>query len=207
MIHQEFFNKLVNVMTSETYLEGVKKARAEYIKIAGEVFEDDTSFEMRMTSFLEWYILAHPIKTKNKTPLKIYLDEYNASIKDEEREFFSGLVNTIHSVFEIKGQKKEFLKIKDLFSMENYLVSEDNSNYNFRKGDILEAKVFPFKGKYFFSNAFCFHPKKAGKFISSELKKMKKNNNPDISDFILKLSYMNLKWERARGIDAKEIYR
>src|SRR3989304_6587310 len=164
MIHQEYFNKLVNVMTSETYLEEVKKARVEYIKIAGEVFEDDKSFEMRMTSFLEWYILAHPLKTKNKTPLKIYLDEYTASIKDDEREFFSGFVNTIHSVFEIKGQKKEFLKIKDLFSMENYLISD-------------------------------------------ELKKMKKNNNSDISDFILKLSYMNLKWERARGIDAKEIYR
>jgi hypothetical protein len=207
MIHQEYFNKLVNVMTSETYIEEVKKARAEYIKIAGEVFEDDKSFEMRMTSFLEWYILDRHINAKNKTPLKIYLDEYASSINDEEREFFSGLINTIHSIFEIKGQKKEFIKIRDLFSMENHLVSEDNINHNFRKRDIVEAKIFPFKGKYLFSNAFCFHPKTAGKFIGSEFKKMKKDSNPAVSDFILRLSYMNLKWERARGIDAKEIYR
>ena len=207
MIHQEYFNKLVNTMTSEAYLEEVKKARTDYIKIAGEVFEDDKSFEMIMTSFLEWYILDRPIKAKNKTPLRIYLDEHAASIDSDEREFSSGLVNIIHSIFEVKGQKKEFLKMRDMLSMENHLVSEGNSTHNFRKGDILEARIFPFRGKYFFSSAFCFHPKKAGKFIYSELKKINKNNNSDIADFILKLSYMNLKWERARGIDAKEIYR
>ncbi|MBI4379418.1 MAG: hypothetical protein HY578_10015, partial [Nitrospinae bacterium] len=65
---------MLNVMTSEPFTNELKKARTEYTKVAGEVFEDDKSFEMRMNSFLEWYILDRPISSKNKTPLQTYLD-------------------------------------------------------------------------------------------------------------------------------------
>ena len=214
MIHNQFFSKMLNVMTSEPFTNELKKARTEYTKVAGEVFEDDKSFEMRMNSFLEWYILDRPISSKNKTPLLLYLDEYNNSFSDEESEFLHGIKNNIHSIFEVKGQKKEFIRIKDLLMMERYNVSEDNSHFSFRKGDIVEARLLPFREKYFFSNAFCFHPQKIGKFIKSELKKIHlqkggggQSENKIIKDFIQRLSYMNLKWERARQIDANDIYR
>lgn len=211
MIHQEYFDKLIHEMTAEPFGEELKAARMEYTKVAGEIFEDDKSFEMRMTSFIEWYLLDRPVKSKNKPPIKIYLDEiapyFSEGLDSEEREFLHGLLSNRHSIFEVKGQKKEFIKIYDLFTAEKYLVTEDNSHRSFRKGDVLEARIFPFKGSYLFTNAFCFHPQKAYKFIKGELKKMKKNGDGDIKDFILRISYMNLKYERARGIDAKEIYR
>jgi hypothetical protein len=209
-------------MTAEPFGEELKAARMEYKKVAGEIFEDDKSFEMRMTSFVEWYLLDRPVKSKNRTPIKIYLDEiipYSVEgIDHEEREFLQGLLSNRHSIFEVRRQKKEFVKIQDLFTADKYLVKEDNGHQIFRKGDVLEARIFPLKGSYLFTNAFCFHPHKAYKFIKGELKKMKKNHlstplltkegiDGRLKDFILRISYMNLKYERARGIDAKEIYR
>lgn len=219
MIHQEYFDKLIHKMTDEPFRGELKTARLEYTKAAGEVFEDDKSFDIRMNSFLEWYILDRPMETKHKTPIQIYLSEYSESMNGEEREFLNGLAGNLHSIFEVKRHERESIKVEDIFTSEKYLVTENNGHQGFRSGDILEARLFPFKGSYFFTNAFCFHLQGASKFIKGELKKMKKEHlstaihpnvriNGKLTDFILRLSYMSLKYERARQtIDVNDIYR
>jgi hypothetical protein len=209
MIYQEYFDKLIHKMADEAFGEKLKAARLEYIKAAGEVFEDDKSFDIRMDSFLEWYLLDYHLIEGgyNGSPLSIYLSKHGEYINAEDRDFLNGLADNLHSIFEVKRHESKSINLEDIFTAEKYLVKEDNRHCSFRRGDILEARLFLFKGSYFFTNTFCFHPKSAYKFISEELKKMRKNGNKNIKDFILRASYMNLMYERARQIDINNIYR
>ena len=61
---------LIKIATNPPYSNNLLAARQEYQKYAGEIFDDDKSYENQMALFLEWYILT----VLNRPMTKQYLN-------------------------------------------------------------------------------------------------------------------------------------
>jgi hypothetical protein len=83
---------------------------------------------------------------------------------------------------------------------------ETDIHQGFARGDLFEARLVPFKGKYEFSKGFCFHPIEMESFILSEIKKVRYQDKARQTKLILQLSAMKLRHLRFSHIDVKHIY-
>ena len=65
----KLFDQVINYATTPYFSEELFKAREEYKNSVGEIYEDDQSYENRMSHFLEWYVFDRNITGKTITPL------------------------------------------------------------------------------------------------------------------------------------------
>ena len=54
--YQPYLEQLIAFATAEARKPDLLTAKAEYFERTGEIFEDDKQFEMRMASFLDYYL-------------------------------------------------------------------------------------------------------------------------------------------------------
>ena len=201
---QQYFNRIVEYATGEDFPE-VEKAKRDYFKITGEVNEDDESFEIRLAGFLDWYIFDRPLDGMKKTPAQASYDSLDSSTPKDERNSYEGFLSTIHSIFQIRKFVDPGVYVVDLFNKQRYFVEERRS-IAFSEKDILEARLVPFRGGYYFTEALYAYPREAWKFIKGEIKKTRKEGK-SVAGLIQKLSQANLKFERYHGIDIREIFK
>ena len=205
-MYQPHLDALIAFASGEGYKEELLKAKAEYFAGTGEIFEDDRAFEMRMASFLNYYIFDRPMPGSGRTPAQLFLDQSGAA-SDPERAVRRGFVETRHSLWEVRKLAKDLVRLRDQFTGKDTDVFERRQPAGLNKGDLIEARLIPVDGHWLFSPAFCFHPPEAKKVILKELKRLKKEE-PSFStrDFIWTLAKMRLKWDRYRNIAVTDIY-
>lgn len=198
---------------SEWATEGREKeileARAAYFERIGEAHEEDRSFEARMTSFFEHFLFDRPLDGLEKTPVLAYLERFEASLSPEEREALEALSRSVYATFEVKKLGTRLgLRVRELLSREEYEILERRELVALAKGDILNARVVPWKGAHVFSGAFIYHPREAAKAILREAKRRRKAG-PEASpvDFAMELARMALKLERYRNVAVENIYK
>lgn len=288
---EDDLNKIIEYATGPSLADEVYKAKEEYRRNIGDVFEDDKSFENRMTLFLEWYVFDRIMKDQTITPLHAYLEKNRETWSPEDLKTYTDFTRHIHGIFVVKKIRKTSVAVLNLFDKAICEVADPQSEIIFRKDDIFEGRIVPYSAEIRFTGAFCFHPHETLKFIKkeidkinselqkseNELKKMRLDESKLDSDinkhlkkiqdlivkidkcrtadkktalefnksgleqrkaefeakrnalkekmyslisikiareapearnkFMQKLSYMNLKWERFRQIDLKDIYR
>lgn len=202
---QEYMDKLVEAVTTKQFSEEVIKAKKEYFLKVGKIFDDDKSFENRMVSFTEWYCFDRKLGKYQKSPLKCFMDANTSKWSNKKLNVYTGFLKNIHSVFYIEKIKEDTVIVQDMCDSEKYLISIDQSNLFFHKGDICEARLIPFEEEYFFSGSFCFHPNQLYRKIKKNLKKIS-NNQTEKMEFLLLLCSMSLKLERSRRPNLKDIY-
>ncbi len=201
---QQYFDRIVEYVTGENSPE-IEKAKENYFKLTGEVYEDDKSFEIRLAGFLDWYIFDRPLEGIKKTPAQAFYDSLDSSTPKEERDIYEGMLSTIHSIFQIRKFVEAGVYVKDLFNKKEYFIEERRS-IGFSEKDILEGRLIPFRGKYYFTEALYAYPREAGRFIKGELKQARKAGK-SIAGLIQRFSRLNLKFERYHRIDIREIYK
>lgn len=201
---QQYFDRIVEYVTGEDSPE-IEKAKEDYFKLTGEVYEDDKSFEIRLAGFLDWYIFDRPLEGIKKTPAQAFYDSLDSSAPKEERYIYEGMLSTIHSIFQIRKFVEAGVYVKDLFNKKEYFIEERRS-IGFSEKDILEGRLIPFKGRYYFTEALYAYPREVGRFIKGEIKKARKAGK-SITGLIQRLSQLNLKFERYHRIDIREIYK
>ena len=205
-MYQQQLDALIAFASSDRFKEELLKAKAEYFAGTGEVFEDDRSFEMRMASFLDWYLFDRVLQGPGVTPARVFLDEAQG-VEPADVAIRRGLAETRHSLWEVRKLAKELIRLRDCFTGKDTDVFERRQPAGLKKGDVIEARLIPLDGRFLFSPAFCFHPPEARKVIFKELKRLKKEQ-PGFGtrDFIWSLAKMRLKWERYRNIAVTDIY-
>ena len=72
---KEKIDLLIQKITQNQDSNDILEARKEYQKLAGEIYEDDRTYETRMGLFLEWYIFDHTVPGKEKSPLELFFDQ------------------------------------------------------------------------------------------------------------------------------------
>ena len=199
MSYQAYLDQLIAFASHEDRKPDLLAAKAEYFQRTGEVFEDDKQFEMRMASFLDYYLFDRKQPEGGKTPAEEFLDGRTAAGDAAEVAAFRSFTETVHGLFEVRKIKPGVVRLRELFGGKEFDVTERRHTVGLEKGDILEARLIPFDGALVFSSAFCFHPREAAKSIKKEVKRRKKEM-PDAPP-------MELTWEAAKRALKADRYR
>lgn len=207
-MYQKYLEPIIEEFTTGEYYREVFTAKQEYFEKAGVVYEDDGDFEQRMNIFMDWYLFERDLPGVDLPPVKYYFRKNKEKFTSEELNIYKDFTNTIHSIFLLRRFTftKGGIVVQDLFSNKKYTVVDSEMNSGFSKGDIFEARIIPFKGKYEFSKGFCFHPIEMRSFILSEIKKVRFHDKARQTKLILQLAAMKLKHSRFNHIDVKHIY-
>ncbi len=204
--YQTQLDQLIAYASAESRKPELLAAKAEYFGLTGEVFEDDKVFEMRMASFLDYYLFDRASPSTGKTPAQEYF-ELNRDGPAEVVAGFRGFTETTHGLFEVRKLGKGFVRLRELFGGKDYEITERRQLAGLEKGDILEARLIPYGGHLWFSAGFCYHPKHVRELIRKEIKRRKKKEplrTP--KELTFECAKMALKVERYRQIAVEKIY-
>ena len=162
---------LIKIATDAPFSNDLLVARKEYQKYAGDIFEDDKSYENQMALFLEWYIFERIDPIHDQTVLEVIINnekEVSPHLLKNIRKFTSN----IHGLFIIKKIRGHSIRVINLFDDEQYDVVGSSNKFYFSKGTVFEGRLLPHEDSCYFTGNFCFHPEGSKKFIKSEIKKV-----------------------------------
>jgi hypothetical protein len=203
---QPHIDRLITFVSGPDFQAELQTAKREYFEQTGEVFETDDAFEMRMASFLEWFLFDRKLSTQPLTPAELYLERSMQTVDEQDRIVLRNFAHTVHSLFEVGKLKPDTMHMKDLFSGKSHPVFERRKPVGIDTGDIVEARlILTPDNKLMFSPAFCFHPREAKKAIL-KLVKAHKKAGLDVQSMLFKLSYLRLKVDRYKHVTADKIY-
>ena len=168
---RETLEQLFEFVAQHIPSEQIMMAKKEYQKTTGEIYEDDKSYNSRMTLFLEWYLLDQYEPGTRQTVLENIIEDNSSSWTPDHLELYKDVSKNIQALFEIKKVRDNSVTVLDLFTDEKYQIEEEDSKLAFRKNDIFQGRIVPHNDKYFFTGYFCFHPNKTQRFIKGEAKK------------------------------------
>ena len=176
---REKLNQLIETITQKNPSQEIFEAKEEYQKISGKIFEDDKSYETRMSSFLEWFTFDRPLNNSIKTPLQKYMDGQWESLSEEDRGLCENISRSINGLFVLKKVKPDLVVVLELLDDKKYQVKEKQGEILFNKGDVFEARLVIFGDQFFFSDNFCYHPKETTGFIKAKIKELRANEKTD----------------------------
>ena len=176
---------LIKTATNPPYSNNLLPARQEYQKYAGDIFDDDKSYENQMALFLEWYIFDRIDSAHNQTVLELIINNEKEASLDLLKNI-NVFTSHIHGLFIIKKIKDDCVKVINLFDNEQYNVVEPSGKLYFSKNSIFEARLLTYENSYYFTGNFCFHPDGSKKFIKSEIKKISSWNKENTKELKMK---------------------
>ena len=187
----------------------LRQAKAEYVERTGELFESDASFERRLASFLEWYVLDRPVSFEPQhTPAQMYIAAHADKVDALELQRMQGLTKSILSLFEFKRAKAEHMQVVDLLTGEKHQAFERRKPAGLEPSDILEARLVPYDDKVVFAEAFGFAPREARRAILKATKAFRKSGSPPTERITLvhRVAYFTNRCERYKHVDPKQIF-
>jgi hypothetical protein len=208
---QPHIDRLIAFVSEPEFQAELQTARREYFEHTGEVFETDDAFEMRMASFLEWFLFDRKLigvapAGSSLTPAELYFERNLQTLDEENKIVLRNFAHTVHSLFEVGKLKPDTMHMKDLFTGKNHPVFERRKPVGIDTGDIVEARlILTPDNKLMFSPSFCFHPRDAKKAILKYVKAQKKLG-ADPKSLIFKLAYLRLKVDRYKHVSADKLY-
>jgi hypothetical protein len=206
-MYNDLIDRLILFFTGEKFRLEVAAAKKAFFDEAGVMDEENQSFEMRMTQFLEWYLFTRPLTTTGLTPAQYALQLEDFEVNSLERPQFENLAAIRHGLFEFQKIRGEDIHIKDLFLNKKIIILSSPINIGFNRDEIFDARLIPHGENFQFSRAFCFHPSEASRYILGEIKRLRKVENiPEQETFMLKLLKMRYKYEQYRHLKLEYVY-
>jgi hypothetical protein len=192
--------------TTEKYASEFEKAREEFFRRSGKVFEDDPYYESRMTALIEWYLFDRTLVDVGVPPIRLYYNIHREKISEEEGKVFSAMMSTTHSLFEVVGHTPELLRAKDLFTDRNVSVESNRILATVAKGDYVGTRLIPLHTCAIFSEGIWIYPRESYKFIEREVAKAKGEKPEMKEELLFQLAYMRIKQDRYKHIPLDQIY-
>ena len=186
---------LIKIATNPPYSNNLLAARQEYQKYAGDIYDDDKSYENQMALFLEWYIFDRIDPAHDQTVLQLIINNGKGATLNQLKNI-NVFISHIHGLFIIKKIKDHSVKAINLFDNEKYDVIEPSGKLYFSKNSIFEGRLLTYENSYYFTGNFCFHPEGSKKFIKSEIKKIFSLQKINVKE--LKLQNIKLKNENKK---------
>jgi hypothetical protein len=206
-MYDDLMDRLTLFFTGDTYRSDVAAAKKEFFDESGIMDEENQTFEMRMTQFLEWFLFTRMLIDKAMTPAQLALELPDFEMKPEERPAFENLAGIRHSLFEFLKIRGDDIYIKDLLLNKKTVIHNSPISIGFSREEIFDARLIPDGENYHFSKGFCFHPAEASKYILGEVKALRKSGDHAQEEaFMLRLMKMRYKYEQYRHLKLEYVY-
>ncbi len=203
--YQSWFDELVSWAKLDDRKEEVLQARKEFFERTGEIFEDDRQFESRMASFLEYFLIDRK-GADGRTPAEARYELALTEGPPERAAAYRAFTETLHGLYEVRKLEAHQVKLRSLFGRGDFTVTERRQLAGLHKGDVLEARLIPFGGFFWFSGAFTWHPTEAARLIAAEAKRRVKSGQLDEAALMNDCARRALKVGRYRNIAVEKIY-
>ncbi len=200
-----YFDRLAARATGEDYVVEVRRARREFQELTGKFEEDEPWFEQRMTLFLEWYILDRP-GPPGLTPAERFLLEERDDLKGYEPEIFDGLTATQRSLFRLERWQSGRIELIDMIGGGFWSVHQDQPMVGLQKGDLIDARLIPYRRDLFLGRGMIFHPRVAADQIVVMLQEAHTRGLLAF-DLVNLLASLRLRFDRYRNVKVKHVYR
>lgn len=158
-----------------------------------------------MAALLE-YFLFDRVRDGGLTPAAELYAKVLTEGPPDRAAAFRAFTETVHGLFEVRKLQKGLVLLRELFTGLDFEVTERRQHAGLTKGDVLEARLIPFSGHFFFSAAFCWHPRDAVPSILKEVKRRKKQGHAQPMDLLNDCARRSLKADRYRNIAIAKIY-
>ncbi len=198
-------DELIAWATGENETESLKAGRSEIKGLIGEMFEDDRQVELRMASFLEWFVCDR-MGDDRLTPAE---RRYRQALQEESpvaaARFFP-LVDTVYDMFEVSALTARGFVFRSLMSQVRYSIVERRSLTGIEVGAIAEARLFQVEHGHALTPSIYWHPPEAARMIRAEAMRRRGLAGSLISDFVFACASRSLKAERYRQIAIDRVY-
>ncbi len=210
MTLQQLHERLLSWATAEPRKETLLAAKREHFARHGEPHEEDRSYEVRLNGMLDHYLYEFRAAGGTGTTLERFVEAEASTLSADELAAYRDLAASVHGLFEVRRIRDGQVRLRDAFTGKDHDVTERRNVAGLDKGDLLEARLLPFRGELLFSGAFLYHPREVRKAVLAEVKRLKKaagkGGSPDVEEFLGALARMAMKLERYRNVRLESIY-
>jgi hypothetical protein len=206
-LESPYFNSILQfIAQDERYNREMTPAKGEFEAMVGPIYETDRTYDARINSFHNWYILDRPLRSHGVTPLHYFID-YNAnSLPDHELTHYRELRGHLHSVFEVVRFLGGRTRLRDLMTGKKYDIEGTEHTQFLDKGALFNSRIFRHGRLYYTSNYFLLHPPVVANLIWSEARKVRKAKQ-DPKEFLFRLVLFQGRFDQYKQMDPRNIYR
>lgn len=206
MIYEPLIDKMLVYFTGDRFKDQVTSAKKEFFERSGVIDEEDQTFEIRMSQFLDWYLFSRKLFDVQVTPIEYAIQNREFQVTDAERSGFEQLAAHQHSLYEFLKLRGDDVYVRDLFSGKKIVLKNSPLTFGFNYDEIFDVRIIPHEDSFVFAKGFCFHPVEAKKFILKEIKAAKNLDQHAKEDFLLRLLKMRYKLDQYKHIKLDQIY-
>lgn len=205
----ELHDRLLAWASAEERQPWLLEARRSWFARVGEPHEEDKSYENRMNGLLEHYLYDHRPDGENRI-IELFLRDGAADLTTDERAEVRELGRSRRALFEVLRIRPGLMELGEVLGGARHEVVERRAVVALAKGDIFEARLLPHQGKLHFSSSSVHHPREVRRAILKEARRLSeaalRGQEPDLDEFLARLSRMALRLERYRNVRVESIY-
>jgi len=194
---------LHDFISDKKFAEELGRAKKQFFDTVGAPLPGEPIEELRLASFVEWFIFDRTLDRTGRTPVEEFL-RLNSNDEDVDLSLFDGFTGAVRGVFMVTRRKNGDVVLKDLSTGIKY-KSVRRVPQSFGKGDIAELRLVLNREGTFATDALCYHPYWAKKNIRKMMKKAKKEGRP-VDEVLDTLMAMNTRFEHYPKTAKKRAY-
>ena len=178
------------------------QAKEFFFEKTGKIHISAASYQNRINCFLNWFLFDWNTAHKQSCIYKNIISKFGASDLDERHYQLHPNVN---SIFILKKEKKEEIKVIDLFSKKKYLVPRSNFFQGVEKYCCFESRLHCINKVYYFSNYLILHPREVSSYVQKKVNECE-NKKTNFRELLFKLHHTAHKWESYKHFPLKKVY-
>ena len=205
---QPYYEKTLQLIEDEASAGDIldfKLAREEFHKFTGQFDESEPWYEIRMTMFMDWYLLDRK-GTDGLTPAARYLNKYCQTLDREKIEQINNFMVTLRSMFQIMKIDGTTLLLNDLISGGRWLTYWTIPLAGLKEGRIVNTRIIRSGNTLFAGRGTVLHPQEAHDSIFDIIDRAEQEQMPalHVSSYMDKI---NLKLNRYSNVKIKHVYK
>jgi hypothetical protein len=144
------------------FAEEMIVARELFMLLSGKVNDDDVSYEQRMLCFQEFFLFEHRLSAPHTgmTLLELFLQRSQSRLPKDELTPFEQMRSAGRSLVILERVHQTSVHVRDLLGRRVVHVHAlpGVSLKDLPPGQVFEARLVSYFGRYFFTGSFIFHP-------------------------------------------------
>ncbi|MBK8482623.1 MAG: hypothetical protein IPL40_15915 [Proteobacteria bacterium] len=199
---RELIDRLASQYAVRPSVGEAERARGEYDGWRGRVFEDDEIYATHIATFLEWFVLERAT-AEGLAPVVLALA--SGELDDAAARLACALACSYRSLFEVREVSDSMLRLADLIGGGRWQCGGDGPLPLVSAGDLMEARLVPWRGRVALGPVALFHPPGAHQAIHALLGRWRAQGRLSARS-LGPLAERCLRWGRVRNIAVERIY-